>query len=325
MTFMTGPMRISALALAAASALAAPAARAADCPEGFPGGPIEFWVGYAAGGGTDLISRQLAAILEEEQGWTVSVSNRPGAGSSVMMTQLAVQPPDGRTIGITSTGSVTKVPNRNPDSPYDYHDFTYLGTAQVTPVGVASLTSMPFTTYEEMMDYGREKGILTIASPTNDSDIFFDAISEREGVNIVTVPSEGTSGSLAQVLGGHVDAVLLGNGHVQQLRSGEMQQLFTLGEVPAAFAPDAPTSVDLGYDFVGAVSYVLVAAPANMDPAIQTCLETALDEAVNTPAFADFQALNDQTAYNAGHDGITAMIEKDSAYFAEFYADEANQ
>ncbi|WP_160382917.1 tripartite tricarboxylate transporter substrate binding protein [Pseudooceanicola pacificus] len=307
------------MACAAAAILAGSAVSAADCPEGFPGKTVNFWVGYGAGGGTDLISRTLASIIEEKEGWTISVANKPGAGSSVMMTQLAASPPDGLTVGITSTGAVSKVPNRNPDSPYSIGDFTYLGTAQLTPVSVTTLTDKPFDNYEEMIAYAKKNGSMTISTATSDANIFFDEISEREGVRIILVPNKGTAESLQQILGGHVDAALLGSGHVQHLKSGKMIQIFTMGDRPAPFAPDAPSSKDLGYDFIGAVSYVLVAAPDGLEPAVQTCLEQVLDEAVNSEEFAKVQATYDQQALNLGAKETTALLEREFAKFKDYY------
>lgn len=293
---------------------------AAECPEGFPGKNVEFWVGYGAGGGTDLISRALASEIEEAQGWNISVTNKPGAGSSVMMTQLAEAEPNGLTIGLTSTGSISKVPNRNPNSPYTITDFSFIGTAQQTPVSLAALTDGPFHTYEEMIAYAKEKGRLTISSGATDTNIFFDVIQEREGIRIVIVPSKGTAGSLQQILGGHVDAALLGSGHVQHLESGRMEQIFTLGSQRPLFAPDAPTSVELGYNFVGAVSYVLIAAPDGIEPAKLTCLEQVLDEAVTSEGFAELQKSFNQKALNLGPDGATKLLESEFALFKDYYA-----
>lgn len=319
MALQQGTLR-NACAAAALLAAGTVAVSAADCPEGFPDRNLNFWVGYGAGGGTDLISRTLASIIEEKQGWTVAVTNKPGAGSSVMMAQLAASEPDGLTIGITSTGAISKVPNRNPDSPYSIEDFTYLGTAQLTPVSVTTLAEKPFDNFEEMIAYAKENGSMTVSTATSDANIFFDEISEREGVRIILVPNKGTAESLQQILGGHVDAALLGSGHVQHLKSGKMVQIFTMGDRPAPFAPDAPSSMDLGYDFIGAVSYVLVAAPDGLDPAVQTCLEQVLDEAVTSEEFAQLQTSYDQEALNLGPEKTTALLEREFGKFKEYYS-----
>lgn len=296
-------------------------ANAANCPEGFPSAPLNFWVGYGAGGGTDLISRSLASEIENAQGWTISVANRPGAGSSVMMTQLAESEANGLTVGITSTGAITKGPNRNTKSPYSIGDFDFLGTGQMTPVSMTALADSPIDTYEDMVAFAKENGRLTVASSTNDASIFFDEISEREGIKIVIIPSKGTTESLQQLLGGHVDTALLGSGHVQHLESGRMVQLFTLGGQRPRWAADAPTSIELGYNFPGAVSFVLVAVPDGIEASIRTCLEEVLDEAVNSESFAAVQKASNQLPLNLGPDGASEMLESDFAFFKEFYAE----
>ncbi|WP_373356187.1 tripartite tricarboxylate transporter substrate binding protein [Pseudoroseicyclus sp. CXY001] len=321
MTKTQGPIRsMKAAGLTAALvALSASGAAAATCPEGFPDGPIDFWVGYDAGGGTDLIARQIAAELEAAQGWSIAVTNIPGASSSVMMARLSGADADGMTIGLTSTGSISKVPNRNPDSPYTITDFSFLGTAQQTPIGIYTLADNDFDTYEEMIEHARESGNFTIASASVDSNIFFDAIAEREGVKITLVPAQGSTGSLQQILGGHVDAALMGTTAIEHMATGRLTGLFTLGDRRTLWDPDTPTTAELGYDFVGAVSYVLIAAPDGIEEPVLTCLEEAIDEAINSEGFGELMVQFENEAYNLGPEETTALLEREFAVFREYF------
>lgn len=311
---------IKAAVCAVATIGTAGAVSAAECPAGFPNGNLNLWVGYGAGGGTDLLSRSVASIIEKQQGWRVVVTNKPGAGSSVMLTQLKASAPDGLTIGATSTGAVSKTPNRKKDSPYTITDFTYLGTAQLTPVGMASSTKKPFTNWDEMMAYAKKEGRLTIATSAADSQYFVDAISKKEGINGVIIPVKGSAEGLQQVLGGHVDTLILGIGHIEQLKAGKMRQMMTFGSNRPRFAPDAETSVELGYDFAGAVSYVLLAAPVGVEPAVRVCLEQALDEAVKTEEFAAVVNSRENDPFNTGPEAITKILMRDFAFFKELYS-----
>lgn len=72
--------------------------------EAFPSKPVELWIGYGAGGSTDLPARALADAASKILGKPVVAINKAGGGSSVMMSELKVAKPDGYTLGILSTG-----------------------------------------------------------------------------------------------------------------------------------------------------------------------------------------------------------------------------
>lgn len=299
---------------------ATPAAIAASCPEGFPSKPVNYWVGYGAGGGTDSISRALANEIERAHGWTVVVQNKPGASSSVMMSQLAVAKPDGYTIGATSSGSVTKFPYLNENSPYTIDNFDYPGTAQVTLISMAAAVDAPFNTFEELVEYGRKnEGRVTVAAASGSTKIFTKAFSDKTGVEFVIVPTKGSAAALQSALGGHVDITFTGNSHVQHLKAGTMKQIATIGSVRPVFAKDAKTTTELGYDLKGSEGYVLLAMPKGIEPAIKTCLEEVLDEAVNSKAFAELQANFDQVPNNLGPAATLAKLQEIAAVFKDFY------
>lgn len=294
---------------------------AAECPDGFPSKPINYWVGYGAGGGTDAIARALASEMEEALGWTVIVQNKPGASSSVMMSQLAVAPADGYTIGVTSSGSVTKFPYLNKNSPFTKDDFDYPGTAQEAVLSIVAMTDAPFNNFEELIAYGKtHDNRVTIAAATTNLEIFTDPIAEKTGVAFVHVPTKGSTAALQSVLGGHVDITMQGTGHVQHLKANKVKQIFTIGDRRPVFAADAKTTVELGFDLKGTSSYVLFAMPKNIEPAIKTCIETALADATNSESFAKLQANFDQVPTNLGPEGTRAKMDEIAAVFEVYYA-----
>jgi tripartite-type tricarboxylate transporter receptor subunit TctC len=297
------------------------AAIAADCPAGFPTKPIEIWVGYSPGGLSDVLSRALATIMEEQQGWTVVTLNKPGAGTGVMFAELARSAPDGYAIGASAGPSaITSMPYATSSTPYKPEDFTFLGTAQKLDTGYAALTTAPFSNWDEMIAYAKEKGRLTVSTAGADHQFIADAISEREGIDMVLVPATSAADAVMMALGGHTDLVTAGTTHIEYLRNGTMRQIFTLGETRAAFADYAPNTNELGFDFPGADYYVYYAAPAGLSPELTTCLAGALDEAVNTDKFAEVAAKFEAKPLNLGPEGLTDFIMSDAAKFEAHYS-----
>src|SRR5579871_4579135 len=86
--------------LAAASCIAATAARAQD----YPTRTVELIVPFAAGGGSDLLARLLGEGLAKRLGQSFVVINRPGANTNIGMLSVARAKPDGHTLLIASVG-----------------------------------------------------------------------------------------------------------------------------------------------------------------------------------------------------------------------------
>lgn len=308
----------SAFALCFSSAV-----NAAECPEGYPTKPIEIWIGYTPGGLSDMLTRSLASIMERQQGWTIVLLNKPGAGTSVMWAELARSPADGYAIGVSAGPSaITSVPYTNPNNPYQPEDFTYLGTAQKLDTGFAALTTAPFSNWEEMIAYAKEKGRLTVSTAGADHQFFADEVSKKEGINMVIVPATGAADAVTMALGGHTDLAISGTTHIEYLRAGTMRQIFTLGATRASFADYAPATTELGYDFPGADYYVYYAAPAGLSEELTTCLTGALDEAVNTEEFAAVAAKFEAKPLNLGPGGLTDFIMSDAAKFKAIHVKE---
>ncbi len=307
----------------AGALLAASAASAQECPEGYPSGPVEFVVAYAAGGGTDAIARTLAAEIEESQGWTVPVSNKPGAGGGVMMTGLLGAKPDGLTVGVGSTNTVTLDPYANQGMPFTWESFDYPATAMSVTFGLVALEDAPYDTLEEFIEYAREKGKATISTSAMALEIAVERIGEHYGVNLVPIPGNGASDALQSALGGHVDATIQGSQHIQQIEAGKMKQLSTLVEERVSYAPDTKTTFESGVN-VTAGAYVLVVLPKGVDPAIQSCLETVFAEAIESDAYNTLMENLDAVPANLGKDKTLEFIKKQAAEYQDAFAKRGN-
>ena len=99
----------------------------------FPNRPVRIMVGSAAGGGTDIVSRLLAAKLQEVWGQPVVVENRTGASASIAADFVAKSPPDGYTVVMAVPNSHTIAPHLI-KLPYDpLRDFTPITLAVQVP------------------------------------------------------------------------------------------------------------------------------------------------------------------------------------------------
>lgn len=290
---------------------------AAECPADYPSKPVQFHVGYGAGGGTDAIARAIAADMEQRQGWTVVIDNRPGAGGGVMAATLMTLPADGYTIGVGATGTVALNPYHSADTPYTYETFSYLGTAMQINYGLVSLVDKPFSTLEEFIDYARESGSATIATGGKSQEILVDQLAKHYDVNLIAVPNKGAADALQSALGGHVDATTQGTQHVQQIKAGAMNQLASLVGNRVPYAPDSPTLIELGLDAT-IEGQTIFMVQKGVDQAILTCLEDALDEAVKSDVYSELMQRLENEPMNLRAERTTEIIAKSANFYKSY-------
>ncbi|HSG57502.1 MAG TPA: tripartite tricarboxylate transporter substrate-binding protein, partial [Paracoccaceae bacterium] len=131
-------MTTAALLLAAGPALA----------EWNPDGPIRLWIGYGAGGGTDVQGRTLAKEIEAKRGWQVIPENKAGDDGTVMSVQLKEEEPDGQTLGFAITTTYDFAP-MNSDS-LSPEEFTYITTTAGSQMAVLARAESGWKTLEDL-------------------------------------------------------------------------------------------------------------------------------------------------------------------------------
>src|SRR3954471_10989415 len=99
-------IRAASMAACAFAMLAAPAAAQTDPAAGYPNKPIHFILGFAAGGGTDLLARIVGPKLSDILGQPVVIENRTGAGGRIAVDYVQSQPADGHTVLIGAIGQL---------------------------------------------------------------------------------------------------------------------------------------------------------------------------------------------------------------------------
>ena len=123
-------------ALLAGLALAAATPARAQAP--YPNHVIKLVVGFAAGGGNDIIARIVAQKLQEGLGATVIVENRPGAGGRLAAEYVKNATPDGYTLLVGAAGAMSIIPAISVKPPYHgTHDFTPISMVAAFPLILA--------------------------------------------------------------------------------------------------------------------------------------------------------------------------------------------
>lgn len=297
-----------------AASIAPSVAFAAACPAGFPGKPLRFVVGFGAGGGTDVIARAIASGLERQQKWTVVVENRPGAGGGVTAAWLKGQAPDGYTLGVVGTDTLTVNPAQG-EVGYTWEDFDFLGSGMQTWTGLVALADRPYSDLAGLVAYAKQRGRATISVAGVNQEVLVRQLADEFKVNLVAVPGTGAAEAMASALGGHVDATTQGTLHIAQIKAGKMKLLVSVIDRRVPFAPNAGTLAEQGSKATPIESHTTVFAPKGLPAAIKTCLKEAVDEAVKSPEYKAQMDKFDNEALNLGEEGNIAINRR----LADFY------
>jgi tripartite-type tricarboxylate transporter receptor subunit TctC len=202
---MTIRRRWLALLLAAAGALAGPMALAQGA---YPSRSITLVVPFAAGGPTDVVARSLAAVMGKSLGQTVVVENKLGAGGTLAAGAVAKAAPDGYTLLIHHNGMAT-APGLYRKLAYNpLTDFEYVGQVVDVPMTLLGRKDLPANTPQELFAWVKAQGgkaNLAHAGLGAVSQLCGMLFQQAMGVEMGTIPFQGTAPALNALLGSQVD------------------------------------------------------------------------------------------------------------------------
>jgi len=281
-------LAIVALGIGLLLAFGGPAAMAA-----YPEKEITIIVPWAAGGGTDLIARFMADLMEKDLGKPVVVVNKPGGGGLVGFKQIAAAPPDGYTLGITTNSQILQ--KYSASSYQDWRDMAPIALHNYDPSGFTVKADAPWKNIKEALDFAKANpGKMRVANsgPGAIWHVAAALLGNKTGIQFTHVPYAGANPASVAVAGGHVEATSVSPAEVGTLvRGGKLRILAIASEKRDALFPEVPTFKESGIEFVFGVWRCLV-APKNTPKDIISKLEASAKKAVENPKFKDFMVKN---------------------------------
>jgi tripartite-type tricarboxylate transporter receptor subunit TctC len=186
-----------------AAALAA--ATGSAYPQAYPNHAVTLVVPFAAGGPTDVVARTLAASMGKTLGQSVIVENKLGAGGTIAANYVAKAAPDGYTIFIHHNGmaTATALYRKLPYNPLT--DFEYIGQVADVPMTMLARKDFPPDNLQDFIAYVRankEKLNLANAGLGAVSHLCGMLFQQAVGVELTTVPFQGTGPAMTALLGG---------------------------------------------------------------------------------------------------------------------------
>jgi tripartite-type tricarboxylate transporter receptor subunit TctC len=227
-------------------------------------GTIKIIVPLPAGGGVDVVARELAEQIGRSQGATFVIENRPGAGTMIGTEAVARANPDGNTLLVVPNSFV--VAPQLHKSNYDaIANFTPICSLVATPTVLAVNKSSPYRTLADLVAAAQaEPGKLTVGSGGGAAlQLNFEMLQQATHIRTTFVPFSGTVPAVIAALGGHVDAVFSDFPTVwPQIKSGALHPLATGARTRSDSLPAVPTIDESGYKSYEAEIWYGLFAPA---------------------------------------------------------------
>ncbi|HSQ03219.1 MAG TPA: tripartite tricarboxylate transporter substrate binding protein [Burkholderiales bacterium] len=253
----------------------------------FPTRPIRLVVGFAPGGSTDILARLVAKEMAAQFGQQVLVENKPGASAVIATDTVAKAAPDGYTLCFCTLGAMVIVPMIE-KVPYNA-DKDLLPVTHVAnqPFVVVVRSSLGVNSLKDFIARAKaDAGKITFASPgtATPSHLTGELLALATGTRLTHVPYKGDAPAIQDLLGGHVDSMMLSAIGVKPLLdAGRVKALAVSSLTRLNFMPDLPTIAESGYPGFQTNNLQAIFAPAGTRPDIINKLNAAAVAALKTP------------------------------------------
>jgi len=260
------------------------AAVAAD----YPARTVTLVVPYPPGGGVDAMARVVAAKLSDALHQQFIVDNRPGAGGTIGTRVVAQAAPDGYTLLLGHTGTISINPSLYAHAGYDPRkDFAPIGLVASMPVALLAHPSFSAKSIAEFIATAKaQPGKLNLGTSALGTGGYMCAelFKAEAGIDVAIIPYKGTAPVMNDLLGGHVPIAFgvlppaLGN-----IQAGKLRAIAVTSRKRFSLLPDVPTFDESGLPGFEAVLHYGVLAPAGTPKEIVDRLSEELRKLVDNP------------------------------------------
>lgn len=253
--------------------------------------PIEVVVGFAPGGGTDLMARKLFPFVQKRLGSKAQfvVVNKPGASGELSNAHVARSQPDGYTLGIVNVPTFLYLPMVR-KTQYQVEDFQLVARIVDDPTVLIARAETKVDSLQTVLGVARQTpGALSVGhnGEGSNGELVLQLLRAATGTELTGVPYKGTGPQKVDVLGGHLPLGTVSAGEVPELHKGAKGPIKAIVQFTAkrsAALPDVPTAAESGVKVLMSSERGL-AAPKGVAPAVIKRLEAAIAETLKDPEF----------------------------------------
>ena len=234
--------------------------------QSYPVRPIRLIVGFPPGGSTDAAARIIVQPVAQQLGQSIIIDNRPGADGAIAGEITAKAAPDGYTLILATTSTMSAVPTLRKNPPYHpVRDFTAITDVGRNTWFMFVHPSLPVRTMTELINHIRANpGKLSYGSISSTAMIATAQLLSLNKLDAVRIPYKGEGPAIPDLMSGRVQFGFMTGVSYPQAREGKLRVLATLLPRRSALAPEVPTLEEAGVKGVSTSSWVGLFGPAHM-------------------------------------------------------------
>lgn len=259
----------------------------AQAQQAYPNKPIRVVVGYAAGGATDNLTRQISVVLGEKLGQPIVVDNKPGGSTVIAAQALVSAPPDGYTIAIFEPGTVSMNQFLFKKLSYDpAKSFMPVTSLTRIPFGIMVKPDFPANNLKEFIAYVKANPGTAYGSSGAGNPVHLAMESVRNavgGMEMVHVAYKGGAPAIQDLLGGQIPTMMMDiPSAIQHIRAGKIKVIAVTTAKRTDVLPNVPTIAESGYPTFEAGSWFGAFVPTGTPAPVIAKLNAALHETMAT-------------------------------------------
>lgn len=242
--------------------------------QNYPAKPIRLLIPYAPGGGTDLVVRPVTQKLGEALKTQILLDNRGSAFGIIAVEAAARSAPDGYTLLVGGTSTLTLNPVLYLNVPFDpVKDFSPITILALAPNVLAASRRFSPNTTQEVIAYAKANpGKVNYGSAgTATARLYLEQIKQLTGADMLLVPYKGTGPAFTALLAGEVDLTFAAAGVVTAaIKDGRVKAIGVGSQQRIPALPDVPSMTESGLlpGFESASWYGIVAPSGTPKPVI---------------------------------------------------------
>ena len=250
-----------------------------DPAAGYPKQPLKLVIGFAPGGGNDLMGRVVAQKLSERMGQPAVVENKPGAGGIIAAEAVARAAPDGYTLLVAPIGTLVGNPAVFSKLPYDAEkSFAPIAMIADFPLYMTVGAGLPAKSVQELVAWSKANAAkANYASTSPLFQVSMEQFKQRTGSSFEHIPFKSSGEMLTAIMTGQVTVAMLDPPPLMgQIKSGKVRVLASTGGKRSLELPDVPTLSEAGVGMV-VDAFTALMAPAGTPPAVVAKLNQELN------------------------------------------------
>jgi tripartite-type tricarboxylate transporter receptor subunit TctC len=290
----------------------------------WPAKPVKIIVPYAPGGAVDVVTRKIAAKLQEQTGQTFFVENKAGATGTIGLAAVTQAPADGYTLAANDT-TYALLPHIFKKLPFDHEkDLLPVGAFVFAPMGVVVKADSKFKTLGDLLAAAKaqpEKVSYGTGGAGTTPHFVSEALGIAAGVHFMHIPYKGAGEATMAMLSGTIDLQVASTpGVMGNVKGGKARLLAVSGNKRLAALPDVPTFAEAGVKNFGLINFTGLWAPKGTPQAVIDRLQKELAVAM---ASADMKAFSESIASEPGYWDAAAFakdLQERTAYWGKVAA-----